>query len=336
MKLAFALAFCLISPLVGAVHAADGRTNALPRVFPLRGVVVELKGGGLTAVIRHEEVVDFMPAMTMSFTAKSTNELAGLEAGDQITCRLLVTEDQSWIDHVARTGRRAAQAQPPLSGRATLPRNPDSSPSRAVASPSAAPQSRPPMSSAGTAGIPAGIGPAPPSKPRHPLLDFKFTSELGAPVSFNDFRGQVIAYTFFFTRCPVPEYCPRLSRNFEEVSGKLAAMPGAPTNWRLISVSFDSEFDTPSVLKAYAQRYHYDSNHWTFLTGPKEQIGELARLSGANYRPDSGLFTHDFRTLIINPAGVLVMSYPVGGDLSDAIVGDILKAAGATNLPPPK
>src|SRR5438093_10096342 len=113
----------------------------------------------------------------------------------------------------------------------------------------------------------------------------------------------------------------------------LSAMPEASTNWHLISVSFDTEFDTPAVLKTYAERYHYDPEHWSFLTGPADKITELARLSNVAFARDGAFFNHNFRTLIIDAAGRLQMSFPVGGNLSDEIVRELIKAAAATNQP---
>ena len=167
---------------------------------------------------------------------------------------------------------------------------------------------------------------------RHPLLDYKFTNQLGQAVSLSQFHGQALAISFFFTRCPIPEYCPRLSKNFQEASRKLAARPGGPTNWHLLSVSFDTEYDTPPVLKAYAERYHYDPASWSFLTGPSNKVSELARLSGVKVAAEGGLFNHDFRTLIIDGTGHLQMVFPTGGNLSDAIVDELLKAAAVTNF----
>ena len=298
--LLLALFACLAALMCRTPVKASDSNSSEPgeRNFIVKGVVLELNPDNLTVVIRHEQVADYMPAMTMPFHVKAANELSGLQIGDEIQLRLVVTSDKSWIDQIKKLGHRTVQVL------------------------TAADQPPPPA--------------MPVTKTRHPLLDYKFTNELGAPVSFNDYRGQAIAYTFFFTRCPVPDFCPRLSRNFEEASRKLAALPNIPTNWHLISVTFDSDFDSPAVLKAYAQRYQYDSNHWTFLTGPKEKIGELARLSGVNYQPEEGLFNHNFRTLIIDSEGKLQMSYPIGGDLSDAIAADLLKAAGATNMALPK
>ena len=105
-------------------------------------------------------------------------------------------------------------------------------------------------------------------------------------------------------------------------------MTNGPTNYHFLSVSFDTAFDTPEVLKAYAQRYQYNPDHWSFITGPQEQITELARLSDVTFSRDGGgFFDHGFRTQIIDAKGRLQMSFPIGGNLSDAIVSEILKAA---------
>ena len=187
----------------------------------------------------------------------------------------------------------------------------------------------------GTVSLPPIPTPAnsPAVRPNHPLLDYKFTNELGQAVSLNDFRGQALAITFFYTRCPLPDYCPRLAKNFQAASQKLGSLPGGPANWHFLSISFDTEFDTPQMLKAYGNSYQYDPKHWSFLTGPPDKIGELARQSGASYEFDAGTFNHNFRTLIVDASGHLQMVFPTGGDLSDRIVAEIIKAAAMTNQP---
>lgn len=173
----------------------------------------------------------------------------------------------------------------------------------------------------------------PVARSKHPLLSYQFTNELGQAVSLDDFHGQALAITFFFTRCPLPEYCPRLSKNFQEASRKLATMPGGPTNWHFLSFSFDTEFDTPALLKAYGNSYQYDPEHWSFLTGAAGKIAELAQQSGVTYELDDGTFNHNFRTLIVDAAGHLQTVFPTSGDLSDQIVSEMLKAAAVTNQP---
>ena len=282
-------------------HGATAETRAVPgqqgtnvQTFAAQGVVKELKADGRTVVIAHEAIAHYMDAMTMPFKVKAPGELAGLGTGDKIRFCLRVTDTESWIDGISKTGRAPAEETEPAS------------------TPAAAAQA---------------------TKPRHPLLDYPFTNELGQVVRLGDFRGQALAITFFFTRCPIPDYCPRLSKNFEEAAQKLSAMPGAPTNWHFLSVSFDPDFDTPPVLKAYGERYQYDPKHWSFLTGPREKISELASQSDVKFEPQGGLINHNFRTLIIDAAGHLQMVFPTGGNLSDDIVAEILKAAAATNRP---
>ncbi len=265
--------------------------------FTVTGVVAELKPDGKTIVVRHEAIPDYMDAMTMPFKARDLRELGTLQPGDEISFRLHVGDAESWSDEFRKLGRTRMAEDKTAAARAT-PRAADHS--------------------------------------GHPLKDFKFTNELGRPVSLNDFRGQALAITFFFTRCPIPEYCPRLSKNFEEASHKLASSPGIATNWRFLSVSFDTEFDTPVVLKAYGERYHYDPQHWSFLTGPKDKINELAMLSGVEVKGQDGLFDHNFRTLIIDAGGKLQKTFPFGGDLSDIIVREMLQACAATNESVPR
>jgi len=163
------------------------------------------------------------------------------------------------------------------------------------------------------------------------LLEGQFTNELGQAVALQNFRGQPLAITFFYTRCPMPDFCPRLSKNFQEASSKLEAMTNAPAHWHFLSISFDPEFDTPAMLKAYGERYQYDPAHWSFLTGSPDQVGALARWAGVSYKPNAGTMDHNFRTLIVNVAGRVQMVFPTSGDLSDQIVGQILKAALVTN-----
>ena len=283
----------------GPCQAAEAvSAPAQTREFAVKGVVKKVEPENSRVIIAHEAIPGFMDAMTMPFRVKTPGDLAAVQAGDSISFRLSVTADQSWIDNVVKI--------PALSNSSATATNPE--PTNAAVS---------------------KVAP----RPRHPLLDYAFTNELGQPVRLGEFRGQVLAMTFFFSRCPIPDYCPRLMKNFEEASLKLRNMPGAPTNYHFLSVTFDPEFDTPARLKAYAKGLGYDPSHWSFLTGPAEKVAELARLSDMKYQRDGAFFNHDLRTLIIDGAGRLRMVFPIGGNLSGPIVEEILKADAPTNQP---
>jgi protein SCO1 len=272
--------------LAGSAVFSSAQSSSPARMFSAQGIVEELNPENQTVVIRHQAISNYMDAMTMPFHVKNSVDLSGLKRGDQVTFRLHITDDESWVDHFQKIGTVSLKENK-------------------------------------TAPQPAAM-PAP--HPDKSLLDYKFTNELGQAVSFNDFRGQALAITFFYTRCPLPEYCPRLSKNFQQAMQKLEAMTNAPANWHFISVSFDPQFDTPALLKSYGQGYGYDSAHWSFFTGPQDKIAALVRGAGVEYKTDGGTINHNFRTLIVDPNGHLQMVFPISGDLSDQIVSEILKA----------
>jgi len=279
------------------VKETDEQVIVTPaREFRVRGVLKNIRADGQAAVIDHEAIPGYMEAMIMPFQVKDTNLLAGLRAGDEIDFRLSVTTEKSWIDRIERTGH-TEPAVPAVESNATKDQF---------------------------------VQPA-----RHPLRDFPFTNELNQVTHLSDFEGRAVGITFFFTRCPIPDYCPRLTKNFESASRKLAAMPGAPTNWHFLSVTIDPEFDTPKVLQAYGKRYNYDPKRWSFLTGPEKELRALAEQSGVTSGREGNLLNHNFRTLIIDATGRLQLSFPTGGDLSDAIVSEMIKAANAKPETPP-
>jgi protein SCO1/2 len=278
--------------LLGAIsqETSSAQTMAEPvvRSFTARGVILEIVPEDQVVVIRHETITNYMDAMTMPFKIKDHGELAGLQRGDQISFQLDVTEDESWIEKIVKTGHVTLEQK--------------------------------------SVALPPAKTLTPGSKVS--LLDYKFTNELGQAVSFHDFRGQALAITFFYTRCPLPEYCPRLSRNFQEASEKLEQMKNISTNWHFISVTFDPEFDTPEMLKNYGNSYRYDPRHWSFLTGPPDKIAELAHGAGVQFQWQDGTINHNFRTLIVDPQSHLQTIFPVTGDLSDQIVSEVIKAMG--------
>ncbi len=268
------------------------------RVFSVRGLIKSVRPEERTAVIQHETIPGYMEAMTMPFRVRDASELRTISPGDAVEFRFHVTSEESWMDQV----------------KVRVPASPER-----------------------RSGLETGLAIAatnltPALRRSHPLMEYKFTNQLGQPVSLSDFKGRALAITFIFTRCPVPEYCPRLSRNFQETAEKLSRLPGSSTNWHLISFTIDPTFDTPKVLKGYAERYHYDPAKWSFLTGPSEQITSIVRESGVTVEPGAGLFSHNFRTLIIGTNGQLQTSIPIGGPISDAVVEELLRAMGMTNV----
>ncbi len=172
--------------IVAVTGGVFGKGNEA-QTFEVKGVVVIAPGEGKTIVIRHEAISNYMAAMTMPFEVKDTNELRGLQAGDAVAFRMVVTPKEGWIEAVTKLNR----------------------------APEAAPREM------------IHFGPAVAELSEGDLLpNYRFTNELGRAVEWQEFRGQTLALTFFFTSCPYPNFCPRMTGEFCGGGGKTAGPGG--------------------------------------------------------------------------------------------------------------
>ena len=139
--------------------------------------------------------------------------------------------------------------------------------------------------------------------------DAEFVDQDGRPRRLADWRGKVVAVTFIYTRCPLPDFCPLMDRNYAAVQKSLRADPALAARVHLLSVSFDPEFDKPPVLKAHAEQVEADPSLWTFLTGSRSAIDTFAAAFGVTVmRQDETAATivHNLRTAVIDGNGRLV------------------------------
>jgi protein SCO1 len=172
--------------------------------------------------------------------------------------------------------------------------------------------------------------PAPPPPPdiREPgdmLTDAKFVDQNGAPSSLSAYRGHRVAMTFIYTRCPLPEFCPLMDRNFAAVQKTLASTP-ALGDVRLVTVTLDPAFDTPAVLKAYAARLGADPKRWSFLTGDPAEMNKFGSQLGiyVEHNPQSAIdITHNLRTVVIDPDGRLVKVHNGNSWTPSELVADL-------------
>src|SRR5207244_7545256 len=124
-------------------------------------------------------------------------------------------------------------------------------------------------------------------------------------------------------------FCPFLANNFGEAQRQLLALPNAPTNWHLLTISFDPEFDTPTILKNYATGHGADFNHWTFATGEQIDISTISEQFGVLVsRDEVGGFSHNLRAVVIDASG-RVRKIFIGNEWkTDELVQEMLKATG--------
>jgi protein SCO1/2 len=146
-------------------------------------------------------------------------------------------------------------------------------------------------------------------EPGATVPDVNLIDESGTARTLGDWRGRIVAVTFTYTRCPLPDFCPKMDRQFESVQRDLLADPGLRDRAALLSVSFDPSYDTPPVLAAHASRSHADPRIWHFVTGKQEEIAAFATRFGTSVIREAGNaadITHNLRTAVISSEGTLV------------------------------
>jgi protein SCO1 len=157
-----------------------------------------------------------------------------------------------------------------------------------------------------------------------PIPDFTLTDQHGERRSLNSFRGQVIVLTFIYTRCPLPDYCPRMMLNFREVSQRLQDRMG--TDVTLLTITFDPRYDSSEVLARYGRFHGVSGPGWHLLTGSPGEIQKVTEAFGIEFWPEEGLFTHNLQTAVIDRQGRLFGTLE-GKDYSVQQLADLVQAA---------
>jgi protein SCO1/2 len=151
--------------------------------------------------------------------------------------------------------------------------------------------------------------------------DFTLTNQDGRGVSLSSLRGQVVAVTFIYTRCPLPDYCPRMITNLQAIERRFPDRIGE--DLVLAAITFDPQYDTAQRLKAYAQAFRADRPGWHFLTGSIEDVSRVCGRFGVEFWPEEGLITHTLQTVVIDREGRLVASVE-GKDYSAKQLTDLI------------
>jgi protein SCO1/2 len=137
--------------------------------------------------------------------------------------------------------------------------------------------------------------------------DFTFVNQDGKKVHFASLRGKAVLLTFIYTRCPLPDYCIRMSNNFHAIAQQLKQQPLVYEKTMQLSISFDPQYDTPKVLKEYGGNYVGEVDpkftHWQFVTAAPDAIKKAADFFGLSYEPSTGQIVHSLRTAVIGPDG---------------------------------
>jgi len=162
--------------------------------------------------------------------------------------------------------------------------------------------------------------------------DFKLLNQSGKMIGLKQFHGKVLLLTFIYTRCPLADYCPRMSRNFAEIDKDLAADPKLYAKTHLLSVSFDPTYDTPKVLKSYGGAYtgkyvNETFAHWDFAAPPVDELKRMEQYFDVGVTPGPGTtLQHSLSTVVVGEDGKVVAFWPTNDWSVDEVLAKV-KAA---------
>ena len=255
------------SPAAATAAAPPGQPK--DERYPLTGEIVRVEPERKVLVVQHDEIKGYMPAMTMEF-AVSAGDLALARPGQKIRAEMVPSKtgdfrlEKIWPDDKTAAATVAAGALQLRQDTHTRGKNAY----REVAE----------------------MAP-----------DFALYDQNGRVVQSAQFRGKQIMINFIFTRCPVATMCP--AATIKMVSTQRQAREAGVSNLQLVSITLDPAFDTPGVLKEYADVRGIDTSNFSFLTGPETAIKDLLTQFGVIAEFEGDLLKHTLTTLLIDANG---------------------------------
>lgn len=227
--------------------------------------VVTAVPGDGTLVVAHDEVPGLMPAMTMPFVAESQAAIADVTPGDRVRFFLTIDDGASRISDVVVTEHTAAAARAGVAARRRSVR----------------------------------------LRPGDDVPAFSLVDQHERPVSRATLENRRTILTFVFTRCPLPEFCPRIVSRFQGLQRTMAGDPRY-ADVQLLAVTIDPEFDRPDVLASYGKAVGADFDRWTFATGGRADVEVLTRAFAVYVEREGALSDHTLATAFVGRDGRVV------------------------------
>lgn len=277
-------------------HRTSSATAGSTKQYPVRGTVVRVDSPDGHITLQHEAIPGLMEAMTMQYPVTDRSALSELHPGDKIVATIL--------------------ADPSSQG----PVNLRLSEIVVIA------QAKPDYAQAVQYHVPA---------PGDEVPDFTLLNQSDRKIGLKQYRGKVLLMTFIYTRCPLADYCPRMSRNFAQIDQQLAADPKLYKDTHLLSVSFDPTYDTPKVLKsyggAYTGKYSKETfDHWEFAAPNEKELPKMEQYFDVGVTPgEKGTLQHSLATVVIGKDGRVIAFYPTNDWSVDAVLQQMKQAAAA-------
>jgi protein SCO1/2 len=289
------VAMTTLATITGCHGTANSPTiKSASQQYPMRGTVISTDPANGEALLKHDFIPGLMPAMTMPYRLENPSVLSELHPGDVITATLLADHDAAGPTNLRLSNIDIiAQARP------------DNKPL---------------------------VDYHVPTK-NDSVPNFTLLNQSGHTIDLKQFRGKVVLMTFIYTRCPLADYCPRISRAFADIDKTLQSDPALYKNTHLLTVSFDPTYDTPKVLRSYGGAYtgnyiNETFKHWDFAAPSVAELPKMEQFFGVGVTPgENGTLQHSLSTVVIGKDGKIVAYYPTNDWTSAEVLSAIHSAA---------
>jgi len=275
-------AVCLLMTGVGcakrepvSASAANPATTAESGVaevrHPIKGEILQADAGRQVLIVTHDEIPGYMPAMTMEFKVAKA-DVANARAGQRIRAELVERGEDYFLEKIW----------------------PDDSVTLSTLDAAAKALAQDTAIRGKEAYREIGE-----NLPAFTLLD-----QEGRTVAANRFRGKRVVLNFIFTRCPIATMCPAATLRMSQL--QQAAREAGAKDFELVSISLDPEYDTPGVLRDYAEARGLDLSNWSFLTGPDAAVRHLLAQLGVIREFEGATIKHTLATVLIDEQGRII------------------------------
>lgn len=268
--------------------------SAAPQKHDVTGLLLAVDPNHHTITVSCKEIPGYMEAMVMSFDVKDSTLPQGLQPGVMVDFTLVADHQTSYAENIHVRPFESLELDPTQARRLKLIENASSA--------------HPPSADV------LHIGDAVP--------DFHLIDQNHDAISLSQFRGKIVAMTFIYTRCPLPDYCVRLSNNFGVLQRRFRSRMGR--DLVLLTVVIDPVHDQPAELNNYASTWKANASSWHFLTGPVADIQRICRAFDMAFYPDEGLFVHSFHTVVVSRSGRLSANLE-GNNFTAQQLGDLVQ-----------
>jgi len=280
--------FLLLS-LLWAAPLLSGET------YSVTGLVLRADREHLSLEVSCLAIPGYMDAMVMTFPVQNAKAIDGLTPGMLIDFKLDVRKDAAYAEQI-RVHVYENTAQEPMAARQLE------------------------ILEAATA-LPSRTGPT--LLVGQTVPDFTLIDQRRKSVTLSALKGQVVAITFIYTKCPLPNFCFRMSNNFGVLDKRFADR--MEKDLVLLSITFDPEHDQPEALADYARTWTKYEKGWHFLTGPAPDVKNICREFGVNSWQDEGFLTHSLHTVIVDRQGRIAANLE-GNEYTAKQLGDLVEA----------